>query len=122
MKYFVIGIVILCILLSGCWWSGREIQNRTAAVIRPLELALDAFQAGEDAEGQRFAAEAVQQWHHSDGVLSSLLSHERINVIDAALADLQNAARPESAQVCKRLIRSIRKLAEQETPSWRNIF
>lgn len=122
MKYLMIGLVILCVLAAGCLWSGFEIRARTEAVIRPLEQAETAAAAGDAAAGRRCAARAAREWARSEGLLSSLLSHERTGAVGAGLAELEQLPDGELARACGRLIRALRELARQDAPRWRNIL
>ena len=122
MKYFWIGTMILCLLLAGCRVSQREIQDRTEAVTAPLEAAVEAFQQGEAAESRRLAEIAASEWARQEGVLASLLSHERTNQIGAALAELPRVSESDFLRACRRALRAVRELAELEQAVWRNIF
>ena len=122
MKYFWIGALILCLLLAGCRVSQREILDRTEAVAAPLEAALEAYQQGETAESRRLAETAASEWARQEGVLASLLSHERTNQIGAALAELPRVSEEVFPEACRRALRAVRELAELERAVWRNIF
>ena len=122
MKYLTIGVVILCVLAAGCLLSGFEIRTRTEAVVRPLEQAKAAADAGDITLGRRCAAQAAREWARSEGLLSSLLSHEHISAVGTALAELEELREAELARACGRLIRLLRELAGQDAPRWRNVF
>ncbi|MBR3077987.1 MAG: DUF4363 family protein [Oscillospiraceae bacterium] len=122
MKYFWIGVMILCLLLTGCFLSQRELRQRTEAVAAPLAQAIAAYQRGETEQGRRLSETAALEWERKEGVLASLLSHNYTNRISAALAELGRTGDEDFLRVCEGLLRDIRALAEQERAVWRNIF
>ena len=122
MKYFYIGLLILALLLAGCVCAGRALRGRTEAAAAPLEQALEALERGDVARGRACVEQARAEWQRSEGLLASLLNHERTQAVSAALAELEELRGAELTRACGRLIRSLRELAETETLRWRNIF
>ena len=122
MKYFYIGLLILALLLAGCVCAGRGLRERTEAAAAPLEQALAALERGDEALGRSLLARAGAEWRRSEGLLACLLNHERTQAVTAALAELDGLQGDALVWACRRLIRSLRELAETESLRWRNIF
>ncbi len=122
MKYFYVGVLLLALLLTGCWFSWQQVRRGTQAASLPLELAASAFEAGDEAGSRELARKAALEWQSREGVLASLLSHERSGKITLALEELAELRGREFLQSCRRLLRMLRELAELERVAWRNIF
>ena len=122
MKYFYIGLMILALLLGGCIWAGRALRERTEAAAAPLEQALAALERGDEALGRSLLARAGAEWRRSEGLLASLLNHERTQAVSAALAELDSLREETLIPACRRAIRALRELAETESLRWRNLF
>ena len=122
MKYFYIGLLILALLLGGCIWAGRALRERTEAAAAPLEQALAALERGDEALGRSLLARAGAEWRRSEGLLASLLSHERTQAVSAALAELEELRGEALLRSCGRVLRALRELAETESLRWRNLL
>ena len=122
MKYFVTGILILCTLIGLCWLSAWEITERTRQIAEPLEQALSAIQAGDNAKAQAYAAQATESWAASEAVLASFISHDHTNAIAEALAQLPWLRGPELGKALEALLTQLYGLAEMEQITWANIL
>ena len=122
MKYFYLGLLILCLLLGGCWLSQRQIAQRTEAVAAPLEEALRAVRSGDAARGRQLLTRGAQTWHVHEGVLASLMSHSYTSEISTALAELEALPDAELERLALRLLWAVRRLAEMEQPVLENVF
>ena len=122
MKYFYVGILILALLLAGCFFAGQTLRGRTEAVVAPLRRALTALRSGNESGGLYFVGLARAEWLRGEGLLASLLSHEHTAPVGAALAELGTLRGTELERACGRLLRALRALAETERLRWRNLF
>lgn len=122
MKYLYVGILILCLLLGACWFSGQEVRRRTETVTAPLEQALSALREGDEARGRSFAGMAALEWEKNEGVLASLFSHQYTNEISLRLAELRWLDGQQFERVCDRVLRAVRELKQMGNVIWRNIF
>lgn len=122
MKYLYVGILILCLLLGACWFSGQEIRWRTEAVTAPLQQALAALRGGDEARSRSFAGMAALEWEKNEGVLAALFSHHYTNEISMKLAELNWRHGEDFERVCDWVMRAVRELTETERVIWRNIF
>lgn len=122
MKYFYIGMMILCLLLTGCLAAGWVIGRSVSAVSLPLEGASDAIRSGDEARGQALIRQAAVEWNRRNGVLASLLRHDLTDEISTELSGLQWTQGTELLRGCTKVLDALHRLAESEKPSWRNIF
>ena len=122
MKYFYIGVLILCLLVAGCLLTAWEIGRRTEAVAQPLALALEALRAGDEAGSRAQARFAAAEWDRHQGVLAALISHDHTNGVGEALAGLSWSQGPELGRRLEELLRRVRELAEMDRVVWRNLF
>lgn len=122
MKYFYIGLLIFCMLLCACWFSTRAVQGRSHAMLTPLKDALDAFRIGDEAACAQAVREAKRRWRHSEPVLESLLSHERVLEISDDLVRLEYAKAEEFEQICVGMMAKLSRFAEMDLPKLNNIL
>ena len=122
MKYFYIGMMILCLLLTGCLAAGWVIGRSVAAVSLPLRGASDAIRSGDEARGQALIRQAAAEWSRREGVLASLLRHDLTDEIGTELSGLQWSRGTELLRSCAKLLEALRSLADSEKATWRNIF
>ena len=122
MKYLCIGSLIIALLIGGCFWSQRSIEAKAEAVAEPLEAALEALRGGDPAAARALAAEAAAEWAKHEGVLASLVSHERTGWIGQALEELALAPEEELGSRLAGTLRALRELAALERAAWRNVF
>ena len=122
MRYFYIGFMILALLLAAGIWNAKEIEQRSAAVAKHLEAAALLLRAGRERVGRNALAAAEAEWANQKEVLSSLISHDDTEAIDAALAETETIPSPLLEQYCVRLLYAVRSLWESDRLSWENIF
>lgn len=122
MKYLYVGLLIIALLVGGCFWSQRAVAERAEAVAGPLEAALAAYEGGDAEAARGLAAEAAAEWAKHEGVLASLISHDHTNGIAEALAELQQAPEEELGSRLAGVLKAVRSLAEMERTVWRNVF
>lgn len=122
MKYFYIGMMILCLLLTGCLAAGWVIGRSVAAVSLPLRGASDAIRSGDEARGQALIRQAAAEWSRREGVLASLLRHDLTDEIGTELSGLQWSRGTELLRSCAKLLEALRSLADSEKATWRNIL
>ena len=122
MKYFYIGMMILCLLLTGCLAAGWVIGRSVTAVSLPLEEAFDAIRSGSEARGLGLIRQASEEWSRREGVLACLLRHDLTDEIATELAGLPWARGTELLRSCTRVLEALRSLEEGEKATWRNIF
>ena len=122
MKYFTIGILILCLLTGLCWYAEREISERTRQIANPLELALSAVREGNDPDAHAWVSQAAVSWAKNEGVLASLISHDHTNGIGEAMARLPWLNGKDLGQAVEEVLKQIRGLADMERIVWRNIL
>lgn len=122
MKYFVIGIWILCFLVGLCIYADRAIAERTAEITVPLEQALAAIQAGDDQTAQACVARASQAWEENEKVFASFLSHDHTNSIREELSQLSWLQGNELGQRIEKILKQVQGLAEMDQIIWKNIL
>lgn len=122
MRYFIIGILILCLLIGLCWYAEQEISNRTDAITAPLELALDALRDGNETLAQAYVAQAAAAWEQSEAVLSSIISHDHTNGIGEAMAELPWAHGDELGRAVESVRKQVQELADMDRIRWKNIL
>ena len=122
MKYFYLGIFILCMLICVCWFSQREIELRTDAVAAPLEEALSAVKQSNFAHGRSLLADGAEIWSQHEGFLASLMSHSYTREVDEALATREVVPDSDLRRFLARLLHAVRTISEVDKPLWRNSF
>lgn len=122
MKYFYIGLLILCLLLCACYFSTRQVRDRTEALALPLRNALQAFRTGNLTEKARFLEEAADRWQGSEAFFASLLSHEITAGIGSDLRELSLAEDRDFEGLCLRLLDSLRRVRRMDLPILENIL
>lgn len=122
MKYFVIGVFILCLLVGLCFFAEREIGERSREIAAQLELALSALKAENGEQTQFYLKKAADAWAQSEGILASFISHDHTNGIGEALAGLPWLAGNELGQAIEALLKQVRGLAEMDQIVWKNIL
>ena len=119
MKFFYIGLLILCLLLCACYFSTHEVRSRTQAMLLPLRSAL---QAEDPANRARALAEAEASWKKASPVLDALISHERTFEVSSGLEDLRLAGPEEFDRLCSGLITKLERIAGMDLPRLSNIL
>lgn len=122
MKYFYIGLLILCLLLCACWFSTRAVQGKSHAMLMPLRDALEAFRRGDKTACAQAVGEAKRRWEHSEPVLESLLSHERVLDISDELVRLEYAPDEAFEQICIGMMAKLERIGEMDIPKLHNIL
>lgn len=122
MKYFYIGLLILCLLFSACYFSMRQIQRRTAAALIPLRRALESSRSGSVPDRDQAVTEAERVWRRNEPVLEGLLSHERTLAVTDELVRLRHAKAEDFEQICVGVMEKLRRLAELDLPRLQNIL
>lgn len=122
MKYFYIGLLILCLLLSACYFSTREIRTHTEALVIPLRQALQAFRAGNLSQKAVFMEELTRQWNKSEPFFASLLSHEKTTDIAEDLQELSMAEGRDFERICSRLLDRLCRIRRMDLPIPENIL
>ncbi len=122
MRYFTIGLLILCLLFSLCWYTEQEISQRTSAIALPLELAIAALRDGNEALAQTYVAQATAAWEQSETILSSIISHDHTNGIGEAMAELPWTHGAELGRAVESLRQQIQELADLDRIRWKNIL
>lgn len=122
MKYFYIGLLILCLLLCACYLSTRQIRVRTEAMALPLRRAMQAFHAGNIPAKTRFLEEADAHWHRSEPCFAALLSHDKTVQVSEDLRALFVVKDEDFDQICTRLIDQLYRIQRMDLPIWENIF
>ena len=122
MKYFYIGLLILCLLLCACYFSSRQIRRGTEAMAFPLRQALQAFRAGNLTEKARSLEEAAARWKAGESVFASLLSHDHTAGIAEDLRALALAKDEEFEGICFRLLDKLDRIRRMDLPILENIL
>ena len=122
MKYLMIGLVILSLLIGLCWYSEREIAERTREIAGQLELALAAVRVEDDTSAQRYAARASAAWKENETFLASIISHDHTNAIAESLSQLPWLQGQELGKTLSALLTQIRGLSEMEQIVWKNLL
>lgn len=126
MKYFYIGIAILGVLLGACVASSVFLNRSTAEAERWLAEADEAMAADDTARAVRAAASAERAWARREEVLGTLLSHEELDEIAVAFADLRvygaEAQREEFRVRCGELRFRLRHVAQIDLPFYYNLL
>ena len=117
-----IGILILGLLICMCYYSGRQIDSRTQAVLHPLRKALEAESVGNDRLRDRAVAEAKHAWEDSLTVYSCLLSHTRTDEVSVGFSELPLMSGTDFRRGCARLITQLEGISEMDRLHLRNIL
>ena len=120
MKYFWIGVLILGLLLSCCWWSEQAVERSAVSVLEPLGEAIAAAEQGRPAAEPLRRAQAL--WRQKEGLLASLVSHSSMEELRWGLAELPLLDGAELRRLALRLQHRLLALAEGDDLRWRNLF
>ena len=122
MKYFCIGLLILCLLLCACYLSTRALRQEAAAMLRPLRQAAQAFRRGDTAAVSRYVRQTAAQWRRCEPVFASLLSHECTFAVSDDLQALGFCDAASFPQTCEHLMKTLRQIVDMELPNLKNIL
>lgn len=122
MKYFVTGMIILCLLAGLCIYAEWEISKRSSEITDQLELALAALKDEDEAQAQSYLNRASEVWKKSKPVLASFISHDHTNGIDEEMAQLPWLSGNALGQAIEGLLKRVRGLAEMDLILWENIL
>ena len=122
MKYFCIGLLILCLLLCACYFSARKVDAAASSVLGPLEKALERAGLG-DVRGRRAWIDTAQAcWQRELPLLTCLLSHSLTGEIGDRLAELRLLEGAEFRRGCALLIRRLQAVREMDRPRPGNVL
>ena len=120
MKYFWIGLVILGLLLSCCWWSERAVERSAVSVLGPLGEAIAAAEQGRPAAEPLRRARSL--WREQEDLLASLVSHSSMEELRWGLEQLPLLEGTALRRLAVRLQDRLLALAEGDDLRWRNLF
>ena len=120
MKYFWIGVVILGLLLTCCWWSERTVERSAASVLEPLGEAISAAEQGRPTAEPLRRARSL--WRQKEGLLASLVSHSSMEELRWGLEQLPLLEGTALRRLAVRLQDRLLALAEGDDLRWRNLF
>ena len=107
MKYFYIGLLILCMLLCACYFSTREIDARVTAVIEPLRNARHEADRGHIQSRQAWIRTAQSAWQKGLPLMTCLLSHSVTEEISDKLEELPCLPQDSFSLGCDHLIHKL---------------
>ena len=122
MKYLYLGILILALLVAGCFYSAWEITRRSQAVAEPLAFALSSLRDGNEAAARAAVEAAASEWEAHESLLAALVSHDRTDRVGQTLAVLPWLRGDELIHAAADALQAVRAMAELERVNLRNIF
>lgn len=126
MKYLYIGIGVLAALLALCILSTLLVSFGTRAALSSLETSLTAFDEGDFLTAMEHAMHAKSEWEQHSGLLSTLLSHEELDEIDAGFTALSSycitKTTDEFRSLCAELSLRLRHITQMDIPFYYNFF
>lgn len=120
MKYLYIGAAVLAAVLAGSLLCGAAVGRTLQAPLDALEQALAAADAGESEAATEHGASAKAAWERGEAFLCSILSHEELDAVKTAFAELESygvtRSEEEFRRCCAVLITQLEHIAAMDKP------
>ncbi len=126
MKPLAYGLALLAALLGLCLAAASFLCEQSARTQALLRQSYSAAEAGDLAEAEALARQAMDCFEAHTPLIDALTSHEETDEVHRTFAELlaraESGQREEFLAVCARLRVMTGHLGQMERPSWYNLL
>ena len=125
MKRSILGLIMLLVLLTAGIFTTSYMQSCHEGVLRPLEVAAEAAEAGNWQQAEDALRTAEEMWEQKWGITAALSDHEPMEKINDLFAQLEVYAQAQDSfafrAVCARLGKALDAIGEAHSVAWWNL-
>lgn len=126
MKYLVCSLLLLAVLVLGCWLTANRVAQLTDQIVQSLDTACRAAEHSDMDSALQAVEQAHSEWQRHQGFWGCFLRHAETDDLAYSFEGLrcyaQLADREETLSRIAELQAMLRHLADMELPHYYNFL